>query len=76
MEIATPTFSDLFMQLGLESDEKSIRRFCATHKITGHITLPDAEFWTPQQAHFLRESWHQDSDWAILIDQLNSSLRH
>lgn len=75
MDNAIHTFSDLFVQLGLDSDEVSIRRFCSIHKIKGKILLPDADFWSPQQAQFLRESWHQDSDWALLIDQLNTSLR-
>lgn len=76
MDTAIHTFADLFVQLGLDSDEASIRRFCASHKITGPTILPDADFWTPHQAQFLRESWHQDSDWALLIDQLNTSLRN
>lgn len=74
MENATHTFSELFDQLGLPSDEDSMRDFCASHRIDEEVRLPDAEFWTPQQAQFLRESWRHDSDWAIVIDQLNSSL--
>lgn len=76
MDTTIHTFADLFVQLGLDSDEISIRRFCAHHKISGETLLPDADFWTPQQAQFLRESWHQDSDWVLLIDHLNTSLRN
>ncbi|MET0379263.1 MAG: DUF2789 domain-containing protein [Spongiibacteraceae bacterium] len=74
MENSTHSFSELFDQLGLPSDEASIREFCATHSVDEEVRLPDAEFWTAQQAQFLRESWHHDSDWAIVIDQLNNSL--
>lgn len=75
MDSTTHTFADLFIQLGLDGDEVSIRRFCASHTLAGETLLPDADFWTPQQAQFLRESWHQDSDWVAQIDQLNTSLR-
>lgn len=69
------TFSDLFEQLGLPSDEESIRRFCADHHLADEAPLPDAPFWTAAQAQFLREQWHADSDWIVPIDQLNSSLQ-
>ena len=69
------TFTDLFEQIGLPSDEASIRRFCADHHLAEGSSLPDAPFWTSSQAQFLREQWHADSDWIVPIDQLNSSLR-
>jgi len=75
MDCAQKTFSDLFDQLGLPSDENSIRQFCDKHHMEDTGALPDADFWTPQQAQFLRECWHNDSDWVMLIDQLNTSLR-
>jgi hypothetical protein len=62
-------------QLEPPSDEAAIRKFCTEHNLLEHERLPDAKFWTPAQAQFLRESWQQDADWAELIDQLNSSLR-
>ncbi len=74
MEKTAHGFSDLFEQLGLASDEASIRKFCDEHKMLGEEVLPDARFWSPAQAQFLRESWSQDADWAVLIDQLNASL--
>lgn len=75
METEEHDFSTLFDQLGLPSDESSIRAFCAGHYLEEGIALPDATFWTPQQAQFLREGWQQDADWAIVIDQLNVSLK-
>lgn len=75
MEQTSHTFADLFDQLGLPSDEESIRKFCSQHALDCAETLPEAGFWTPQQAQFLRESWHEDSDWVVVIDQLNTSLQ-
>lgn len=75
MEQTHHEFSDLFAQLGLPSDEPGIQKFCGEHKIREDELLPDAKFWSPAQAQFLREQWHQDSDWAVMIDQLNTVLR-
>ncbi|MDB6062390.1 MAG: hypothetical protein JWM78_2493 [Verrucomicrobiaceae bacterium] len=74
MEQSHHIFSDLFAQLGLPNSDDAIRQFCAEHSLDDHIRLPDAEFWTPAQAQFLRDSWRQDADWAEVIDQLNASL--
>jgi len=69
-------FNDLFAQLGLPSDEPGIRQFIAAHTpLAADVKLPQAPFWTPAQAAFLREALLQDSDWAELVDQLSESLR-
>lgn len=69
-------FHDLFSQLGLPSDELGIKHFLATHTpLDARVNLPDASFWTPAQASFLREAILQDSDWAELVDQLSNALR-
>lgn len=75
MEQTTHSFSELFEQLGLPSDDAAILNFCKAHQLQDEGALPDADFWTDHQSQFLREQWHQDSDWAIVIDQLNASLR-
>jgi hypothetical protein len=69
-------FSDLFAQLGLRDDPASIAEFLTKHSAmaTG-MRLPDAPYWTPAQAQFLRESLLQDSDWAGLVDQLAKALQ-
>jgi hypothetical protein len=70
------TFSDLFAQLGLPSDELAIQAFIAAHTpLAAAVGLPDSDCWTRAQAAFLRESMLQDSDWAVLVDQLSASLR-
>jgi hypothetical protein len=76
MDTALHRFSDLFAQLGLSCDEQGIRRFLAVHSpLDESVQLPDASFWTPAQATFLRESLLEDSDWAELVDQLSAALR-
>lgn len=69
-------FHELFAQLGLPCDRLSIAAFIKTHTpLAGDIALPDADFWTPTQAVFLREKLLEDADWANRIDQLSEALR-
>ena len=76
MEAAVHSMPQLFAQLGLPDDEVSIRQFIKAHSpLPETIKLPDAPFWTPSQAAFLRDGWKADADWVELIDQLNLSLR-
>jgi hypothetical protein len=80
MRIAMDTplhrFNDLFAQLGLPNDEHGIRHFLSAHSPLGEaVPLPEASFWSPAQAAFLRESLLEDSDWAELVDQLSEALR-
>ena len=76
MNSPTPTFSELFEQLGLPASDEEIRQFLALHHpLDPKVLLPNAPFWTPPQAAFLREELLKDADWAVVIDQLNASLR-
>ncbi|MFZ2393497.1 DUF2789 domain-containing protein [Rhodoferax sp.] len=69
-------FNGLVAQLGLPCDENGIRHFLATHTpLAAGVDLPDAIFWPPSTATFLRESLLEDSDWAVVVDQLSASLR-
>jgi hypothetical protein len=74
MELTTPTLATLFEQLGLESDQASIDAFVAEHRLTDDVKLIDAEFWTPQQARFLKEELRTDAEWAPVVDELNELL--
>ncbi|KAA8694524.1 Uncharacterized protein ALO80_02788 [Pseudomonas caricapapayae] len=74
MEQTTTTINDLFAQLGLDSDDKSIEAFITTHTLPDDVKLIDAEFWTPQQADFLKEQLHEDAEWAMPVDELNVRL--
>ena len=68
------TLELLFEQLGLPSDEASITQFTDTHQLRSEVALPDAEFWSEGQSAFLREHWHQDDEWIVIIDKLNQLL--
>ena len=73
---ASHPFHALFDQLGLPSDAQGIAHFLAMNApLPGNIELPDASFWSPAQATFLREALAHDSDWAELADQLSQALR-
>ena len=70
------TLPELFKQLGLASDGKSIALFLESHRpLSASTRLEDAVFWTPGQSHFLKEQLANDADWAGLVDQLNLALR-
>lgn len=76
MEQPFHSFHELFEQLGLGSSPEQIRVFLETHAPLAHdLALPDAPFWTPSQATFLREALLDDSDWAEVVDALNAALR-
>lgn len=70
-----PSFTDLFNQLGLESDPDSIARFIQQHRpLPEGMEIYDAPFWSPQQGQLLKETLKCDADWAIVVDQLNAAL--
>lgn len=76
MESAIHRFHDLFAQLGLPNQPQEIRQFLTAHRpLAPDIELPNAQFWTPAQASFLREVLEQDSNWSELADQLSEALR-
>ena len=76
MEQPFHSFHELFEQLGLGSSPEEVRVFLETHApLAHHLALPDAPFWTPSQAAFLREALLDDSDWAEVVDALNAALR-
>lgn len=77
MQITTIQLPDLFNQLGLPNSDLAIARFVKTHQpLPPDVALPEAEFWSEAQRQFLREGWHQDSDWCVAIDKLDALLRH
>ncbi|MEE7547750.1 DUF2789 domain-containing protein [Xanthomonas sp. Kuri4-1] len=75
MEQSVHPFAELFAQLGLPSDEASIRAFIAGHSpLPGDVRLEEAPFWSPAQSQLLREERLDDADWITTIDQLNVAL--
>lgn len=70
------TVSELFEQLGLPSDDKSIDRFIAEKgPIPSATGIADAEFWNDSQSEFLRNALATDGQWAIAVDRLDARLR-
>lgn len=74
MELTTPTLTTLFEQLGLDADPASIDAFISQHPLPDGVKLIDADFWTPQQARFLKEELRVDAEWAPVVDELNERL--
>ncbi|APW39942.1 hypothetical protein RD110_24315 [Rhodoferax koreense] len=76
MDLTNHVMTDLFDQLGLPSSEAEMTQFIADHRpLPESVKLADAPFWSKGQAQFLREEINEDSEWAPLVDQLNTSLR-
>lgn len=76
MEHPFHPFHELFEQLGLSSSPAEISVFLREHApLPPELALPDAPFWTPAQAAFLREALLTDGDWAEVVDALNAALR-
>ena len=71
MELLTHDMPALFAQLGLANDEISLHRFIREHHLDNQTLLPEASFWSPSQAVFLRDALWNDSDWSEAIDQLD-----
>lgn len=75
MEFSIHKLSNLFDQLGLQSDQMAIESFIKTHSpLAADMLLADAPFWTSVQASFLRDEILNDADWAEVVDQLNAEL--
>ncbi len=70
------TFEELFLQLGLGNTQAEIDQFIAEHNpLPNNIPLAEAPFWKPDQAEFLKEAIEEDSDWSVVVDELNAALR-
>ena len=75
MEAGAHSMQELFAQLGLPDDEASIDAFVRTHRpLPCEAHIPEADFWSDAQRTFLKEMLKDDSDWAIVIDDLNTRL--
>ena len=74
MDSPTHDLQGLFDQLGLPSDEQSIDRFIADHRLPDDVKLIEADFWNERQAAFLKEELRIDADWARVVDELNLRL--
>ena len=69
-------FTELFQQLGLASDTRSIQDFLVRHSpLHPSIRLESAPFWSEAQSALLRDELLLAADWAEVVDQLNTALR-
>lgn len=76
MDTHLHAMTELFAQLGLPATPEAIQAFIETNRDrAAHLALPDAPFWTPSQAEFLRDQVQNDADWAGVIDRLDAALR-
>ena len=76
MDTTFHPLKELFEQLGLPSNCKSIEEFITKHAPLNQATILDeADFWNKNQRNFLHEELLNDADWAETIDLLNSQLR-
>ena len=70
------TMNDLFKQLGLPDSDEDIAEFVGRHKpLALEIPVNQAPFWNSGQAQLLKESLLDDSDWAVVVDDLSTRLR-
>lgn len=76
LDMTPHTLNKLFAQLGLPATDEDIDRFLLQHKIEHDCPLVAAEFWTVGQVAFLQEALQNDSDWVVLVDQLDTRLRY
>jgi Protein of unknown function (DUF2789) len=76
MDTTRHDLPELFAQLGLPDTPHQINAFIRHHQpLDGATLLPDAPFWSPAQAALIRQMFSQDSDWALVVDDLNLRLR-
>lgn len=76
MELTAHDLPALFEQLGLPSEPAAIDRFIHSHHpLPLQLRLCEAPFWTHAQATVLSEMLRDDSDWAVVVDTLNTRLR-
>jgi hypothetical protein len=76
MNTVTLTMGSLFRQLGLPSNDRAILDFIFTHSpLNQAMPLHRAPMWNQAQTAFLQQSIAEDSEWCVLVDQLDSRLR-
>ncbi|MBK6852728.1 MAG: DUF2789 domain-containing protein [Burkholderiales bacterium] len=77
MQAHVHSMSQLFAQLGLPDDPAAIASFVRHHApLPGHLKLAEAPFWSASQSHLLAKGVADDADWAVVVDTLDTMLRH
>ena len=75
MDTGHHRMNELFQQLGLQDDPRSMAEFIAAHRpLPPGKMVMEASFWSPSQAALLRQKHGEDADWAAVVDQLGLML--
>lgn len=74
MDDTEPRMSNLFLQLGLDADDRAIAGFIRGHQLEAGVHIAEAPFWNHGQRQFLAEQLAADARWTTIVDQLNESL--
>lgn len=69
-----PTMTHLFMQLGLDESDDGIAQFIKTHQLPNTVAIGDAPYWNDSQKELLMDQLKSDAPWAVIVDQLSTSL--
>ena len=69
-----PTMTNLFLQLGLGASAEGIAQFIKSHQLPTAVSLGDAQYWSASQREFLLDQLKSDAPWAVIVDQLSTSL--
>lgn len=74
MDTVQVRMTNLFNQLGLDSSPKAIASFITKHAIKPNTPIAAAPFWTPAQRELISELLDEDAEWAIVVDELGTTL--
>lgn len=66
--------TNLFRQLGLDSTPEGVAKFIGQHRLQPKTHITEAPFWSDSQRALLTELLESDADWAVVVDELSTSL--
>ena len=76
MDTSLHNLKGLFLQLGLSDQQTAIDQFIEHNSpLPATTNLANAPFLNANQQSFIRQQWELDSDWCVVIDELDSLLR-
>ena len=74
MDTVQVRMTNLFRQLGLDASHEGIAAFIAKHHLADDTHITEAKFWSEAQRELLVELLDSDAKWAIVVDELSTSL--
>lgn len=69
-----PNMTNLFLQLGLDASDEGIAQFIKGNQLPNTVSIGDAPYWNASQKEFLTDQLKSDAPWAVIVDQLSTSL--